>query len=188
MDKVVGKALASDPAARYPDVKTFLAALASTMLVPAGDRPQPTAPDGRCPRCGAENQRGRFCRKCGLRLAQPAPADPSAPSLEESVLDEPIQVTTVEVTGFTLGDGVKLTETDIAQPMTVASHELAGEFPEPLEMPKLDLQTMWPSQGDQPMIAMPDLPDMPIIDWAEIAPPMPEVPVIEDIAVDRDND
>jgi hypothetical protein len=38
------------------------------------------------------------------------------------------------------------------------------------------------------MIAMPDLPDMPIIDWAEIAPPMPEVPVIEDIAVDRDND
>jgi hypothetical protein len=188
IDKVVVKALAPDSAARYPDVKTFLAALASTMLVPAADQPQAVAPDGPCPHCGAEKQRGRFCRKCGLRLVQPAPAGPSAPSLEESVLDEPIQVTKVEVTGFALGAGVELTETDIAQPMPVASDELAGEFPEPLEMPKMDIQALWPSQGGQPMIAMPDPPAMPAIDWAEIAPPMPEVPVIEDIPIDREND
>jgi len=121
-------------------------------------------------------------------MVQPAPASPSAPSLEESVLDEPIQVTKVEVTGFALGAGVELTETDIALPMPVASHELTGDFPEPLEMPKMDLQALWPSQGGQPMIAMPDPPAMPTIDWAEIAPPMPEVPVIEDIPADREND
>ncbi len=79
LDKVVVKALAPDPAGRYPDVKTFLAALASTTLVPAGDRPQAVAPDGRCPHCGAEKQRGRFCRKCGRRLAQKATADATRP-------------------------------------------------------------------------------------------------------------
>lgn len=188
MDKVVVRALDPDPAARYPDAQTFLAALASTMLVRPADQPQARAPDGSCPRCGAEKQHGRFCRKCGLRLVQPAPAGPLAPSLEESVLDEPIQVTKVEVTGFGIGAGVELIETDIAQPMRVASRELAGEFPEPLEMPKMDLQSLWPSQGDQPMIAMPDPPAMPVIDWAEIAPPMPEVPAIEDIPAAREND
>jgi hypothetical protein len=188
MDKAVVKALAPDPADRYPDVKTFLAALASTMLVPAADRAEAVAPDGRCPRCGAEKQRGRFCRKCGLRLVQPEPDAPSATSLEESVLDEPIQVTKVEVTDFAMGSGVEITETVIAQPMPVASAELVGEFPEPLEMPKMDIQALWPSQGAQPMIALPDPPVMPVIDWAEIAPPMPEVPGIEDIPADSEND
>ncbi|MGD9144933.1 MAG: serine/threonine-protein kinase [Anaerolineae bacterium] len=188
MDKVVVRALAPDPAARYPDVKTFLAALASTTLVRAADQPQASAPDGSCPHCGAAKQQGRFCRKCGLRLEQQAPAGPSAPSLEESVLDEPIQVTKVEVTGFGIGAGVELTETNIAQPLPVTSRELAGEFPEPLEMPKMDLQTLWPSQGDKPMITMPEPPPMPAIDWAEIAPPMPEVPVIEDVPDDRESD
>ena len=188
LDKVVVKALAPDPAGRYPDVKTFLAALASTTLVAAGERPQAVASEGRCPHCGAEKQRGRFCRKCRRRLAQKAPAAPPTPSLEESVLDEPIQVTKVEVTNFALGRGVELTDTAITQPMTVASQEMASEFPEPLEMPRMDLQALWPSQGDQPLIAMPDPPAMPVIDWAEIAPPMPEVPVISDTPADGESD
>jgi hypothetical protein len=121
-------------------------------------------------------------------LAQQAPATRPTPSLEESVLDEPIQVTRVEVTNFGLGGGVELTDTTIAQPMTVASHELASEFPEPLEMPRMDLQALWPSQGDQPLIAMPDPPAMPVIDWAEIAPPMPKVPVIDDTPADGESD
>jgi hypothetical protein len=108
--------------------------------------------------------------------------------VDKSVLDEPIQVSKVEVKGFTVGKGVELTETVIAQPMSVASGELAGDFPEPLEMPKMDMQVLWPSLGDHPMIAMPDPPAMPVVDWAEVAPPMPEVPTIEDIPVDREND
>jgi hypothetical protein len=38
------------------------------------------------------------------------------------------------------------------------------------------------------MITMPEPPPMPAIDWAEIAPPMPEVPVIEDVPDDRESD
>jgi hypothetical protein len=52
----------------------------------------------------------------------------------------------------------------------------------------MDLQALWPSQGDQPLIAMPDPPAMPVIDWAEIAPPMPEVPVIDDMPADAESD
>jgi serine/threonine protein kinase len=188
MDKAVVKALAPDPAARYPDVRTFLAALAATTLVPASDQVQAVTPAGRCPHCGTEKQRGRFCRKCGQRLKQAEPAGPSGPPVDKSVLDEPIQVSKVEVKGFTVGKGVELTETVIAQPMPVVSGELAGDFPEPLEMPKMDMQVLWPSLGDHPMIAMPDPPAMPVVDWAEVAPPMPEVPIIEDIPTDREND
>lgn len=187
MDKVVVKALAPDPADRYPDVKTFLVALGATTLVPASDQAQATTPDGRCPRCGAEKQKGRFCRKCGLRLEQAQPAGLPQSPVERSVLDEPIQVSKVEVTGFTIGRGVELTETVIAQPMPVASDQLAGEFPQPLEMPKMDMQAMWPSLGDEAVVAMPEPLTMPVIDWDEVAPPMPEVPTIEDIPANKEN-
>ena len=188
MDKVVVRALAPDPAARYPDVKTFLTALGATTLVPAGDQVQVGTPDGRCPRCGAERQKGRFCRKCGLRLERVQPAGPSLPAVEESVLDEPIQVSKVEVTGFSVGSGVELRETVIAQPMPVASGELAGEFPQPLKMPKMDMRVLWPSLDDEAVIAMPEPLTMPVIDWAEIAPPMPEVPTFEYVPTDKETD
>jgi hypothetical protein len=75
----------------------------------------------------------------------------------------------------------------------VATGELGELFPQPLEMPELDLGSMWPAVGEgdqdkgeeapgleaQPPIAMPEPPPMPVIDWAEIAPPMPEVPTAE---------
>jgi len=187
MDKVVVKALAPDPADRYPDIKTFLATLGATTLFPASDQVQASTPDGRCPHCGTEKQTGRFCRKCGLRLEQAQPAGPPQPPAERSILDEPIQVSKVEVRGFTMGSGVEFTETVIAQPMTVASGELASEFPQPLEMPKMDIQALWPSLDDEAVGAMPDPLIMPVIDWAEVAPPMPDVPTIEDIPVNREN-
>jgi hypothetical protein len=94
----------------------------------------------------------------------------------------------VEVTGFSVGSGVELRETVIAQPMPVASGELAGEFPQPLEMPKMDMRVLWPSLDDEAVIAMPEPLTMPVIDWAEIAPPMPEVPTFEDVPTDKETD
>jgi hypothetical protein len=201
MDDVVVRALAPNPQDRYPDVKTFLTAFGSTTLVPPEEKAQAIAGGQTCPRCGTENQTGRFCRKCGLRL-EPVPAKPAAPSrpapakpaaqplaqVERSVLDEPIQVTRVEVGRIQVGKGIEVQDTVISKPMAVASEDLEVEFPELLEIPRLDIESLWPSLGDQPMIAMPEPPAMPDIDWAEIAPPMPEVPDISDIRVDEEND
>ncbi len=188
MDEVIVRALAPDPADRYPDAKTFLTALAATTVVPAKEKALPVTPSGRCPRCGAEDQKGRFCRKCGLRLKKPEPTTPSQPPMDKSKLDEPIQITKVEVGRIEVGKGVELSETVIAQPMTVATDALTVDFPEHLEMPRLDMQGLWPSTGDQPMVAMPEPPAMPVIDWAEVAPPMPEIPSTDDIPVSEESD
>ncbi len=194
MDKVVLKALALDPADRYPDVRSFLAAFGALTLAPAGEKVWPIAPGNRCSRCGARDQTGRFCRKCGARLEQPAPAAPPSPtpaappSPTRSKLDEPIQITKVEVGRVEVGQGVEVHETVIAQPMTVATEELSAQFPEPLEMPTGNAVDLWPEMGGQPMIAMPEPPPMPVVDWAEIAPPMPEVPSLEDIIVSKEDD
>lgn len=182
MDQVIVRALAPDPDARYPDAKTFLAALGATTLVSPAEKAQPVTPSDRCPRCGSSNQTGRFCRKCGHRLEQRRPVAPSQLPPRESVLDEPIQVTKVEVGHVEVGKGVELKETDFARPMPVTTDILDVEFPEPLEMPRLDAQSIWASLDDAVPIAMPKPPSMPTIDWAEAAPPMPEVPTIEDIA------
>lgn len=188
MDQVLVKALSPDPADRYPDASTFLTALGASTVVPAKPKSPPPAQEGHCPRCGADKQTGRFCRKCGYRLDRPSPAAPSLPPAEKAVLDEPIQVTRVEVGRLEIGKGVELTDTKIAQPMQVASSELAVEFPEPVEMPKLDMESLWPSLGDEEAIAMPVPPEMPVIDWAEVAPPMPEVPTIEDVHSGEESD
>jgi hypothetical protein len=96
------------------------------------------------------------------------------------VLDEPIQVTQVDVQRFEVGKGVEMQATTIAKPRTVATGDLLDQFPEPLEMPTIDLVDLWSEASEASTIAMPEPPPMPAIDWAEIAPPMPEVPVIED--------
>jgi len=188
MDEVIVKALAPDPATRYPDAKSFLAAFGALTLIPARKAVPSVTWRGRCPHCGAENQAGHFCRKCGQRLPQPEPAAPAQPRPKKSRLDEPIQITRVEVGRVEMGKGVERTETVIAQPMPVAGGELAVEFPAPLEMPQLDMQHLWPSSGDQPMIAMPEPPAMPVIDWAEVAPPMPEVPTKDQVSVREESD
>jgi hypothetical protein len=191
MDEVVVKALARDPIDRYPDVKTFLTALGASTVVPA-QKPEAVASEGSCPNCGAENQTDRFCRKCGARLGRPQAPAPSQPvakksALEEAVLDEPIQVTRVDVGRVRMGKGIDVGETVIAQPMAVASPEMEAEFPELLPMPELDVQ-WWSAIEHEPALTMPEPPPMPDIDWAEIAPVMPEVPKIEDDAVSEESD
>jgi serine/threonine protein kinase len=191
MDEVVVRALAADPADRYPDVRTFLTALGASTVVPAQKTPQVASP-GSCPQCGAENQTGRFCRKCGARLSQPrktgrSPLPVQESALEEAVLDEPIQVTKVDVGRVDMGKGIETGETVIAQSTAVAGPDLDVEFPEPLAMPVLDVQE-WAATEQGPAIEMPEPPPIPDIDWAEIAPPMPEVPKIEDDPVSEAGD
>jgi hypothetical protein len=188
MDEVIVKALAPDPANRYRDAKSFLAAFGALALVPA-EAAEPAATfRGRCPHCGAENQTGRFCRKCGQRLPQAEPAARPQPLPNGSKSGQRIQVTRVEVGQVEMGKGVERIETVIAQPMPVASEELAVEFPSPLEMPQLDMQHLWPSLGDQPMITMPEPLAMPVIDWTEVTPPMPEVPTMDQGSVHEESD
>ncbi|MGD8903847.1 MAG: protein kinase [Anaerolineae bacterium] len=183
MDEVVVRALAADPADRYPDVKTFLTALGASTVVPA-KKPEQVASEDSCPQCGAENQTGRFCRKCGARLVEPrktgrSPLPVQESALEEAVLDEPIQVTKVDIGRVHVGKGVESSETVIAQPTAVAGPDLDVEFPEPLDMPHLEVHK-WAATEQGPAIEMPEPPPIPDVDWAEIAPAMPEVPKIED--------
>jgi hypothetical protein len=186
MDQVVVKALAPAPGDRYPDVKSFLAALGAVVLVPA-TKPSTAGIGGvRCPRCGAENQTGRFCRRCGARLAQASPAPAPAPA--QSKLDEPIQITKIDVGHIELGSGIELQKTAIAQPTTVATGEVQSQFPEPLKMPDVDDSALWPTEKDQWLIPMPEPLAMPVIDWAEAAPPVPQVPAIDDTKIGEEND
>jgi hypothetical protein len=180
MDEVMVKALAPSPSNRYPDTKAFLVALGAVSLVPAAEV-RPAAVGVRCPRCGADKQTGRFCRKCGARLPQQAAVPPPSARVERSLMDRPIQVTKVEVGRVDVGKGVEMTETIIAQPMPILAGDLEVEFPAPLEMPKLDMQGLGSSSAYQLMLTMPEPPAMPVIDWGEIAPPMPEVPTLESV-------
>jgi serine/threonine protein kinase len=186
MDKVVVQALAPDPAERFSDVRSFLAALGSVTLAPMVKKAQPARVRVHCPQCGAGDQSGRFCRKCGARLKRLTEVRRPAPA--ESKLDEPIQITKIDVGRIDVGAGVEVKQTTIAQPITMATTELADLFPEPLPMPEVDLEGAWPGGGDQVLMAMPEPPAMPVIDWAEIAPPMPEVPAIGDIPVEEETD
>jgi hypothetical protein len=185
MDQVVVKALAPDPTDRYPDVKSFLAALGAVTLAPAAEKVLSVTPGGRCPRCGAENQTGRFCRKCGTRLAPQKAAAPPAPA--QAKLEDAIQVTKVDVGHIEVGKGVEVQQTTIAQPLTITGEDLEVQFPKPLDMPQVDLENLWPSLSSSAAISMPEPPPMPVIDWADIAPPMPEVPSMEDIPVSKED-
>ncbi|MEJ2207866.1 MAG: protein kinase [Anaerolineae bacterium] len=188
MDQVVVRALAPNPDDRYPDIHSFAAALGSVSLEPTERKPVPTTPGERCPRCGATGQTGRFCRKCGTALTQrKEPESSERVPPEKSVLDEPIQITRIDVGSIEVGTGIEAEHTVIAQPMSVATGDVAAEFPDLLPMPDLDLEALWPDQGEQPVLTMPQPPEMPTIDWAEVAPPMPPVPTIEDIAIERES-
>lgn len=173
MDRVVLRALSQNPADRYPDARSFLAAFGAVKLAPA-IKPRAKANTVRCAKCGAVKQTGRFCRKCGSRLQQPLPTPP--PEMPKSILDEPIQVTQVDVGRVSMGKGLDLRETVIARPIVVATGDLSDMFPEALPMPKVDLAGLCMETDCQEGLAMPELAPMPIIDWAEVAPPMPQVP------------
>ena len=193
LDPILVRALAPNPVERFPDVKAFLVALGAVSLASKVREAPQAAPEtaGRtCARCGTPNQTGRFCRKCGAQLPQSAARAPERqqPPLPRSKLDEPIQITRIEVGYVEVGKGVELRETVIAQPMPVATNSISADFPAPLPMPQLKVTAsgLFAADVDQPPITMPEPPPMPVIDWAEIAPPMPEVPTIEDIPIDRE--
>jgi serine/threonine protein kinase len=199
MDQVVVKALAPDPAQRYSDVAAFVAALGSVSLVAPRQAPLPSRAGRTCARCGTANQTGRFCRHCGARLEpreapeasardQTGRRDTRPVSPQKSVLDEPIQITRIEVGIIEVGKGIEVQDTVIAQPMEVASGEVGALFPELLPMPQLDLHDLWPGTNSEPAVVMPQPPPMPTVDWGEIAPPMPEVPTIEDIPINTESD
>ncbi len=199
MDQVVVKALDPDPADRYPDVKSFAAALGSVSLLPGRETPPSGSAGQSCPHCGAASQTGKFCRNCGKPLEPPKGRESAAPvrpdrrearpvSPQKSVLDEPIQITHIDVGRIEVGKGIEVEETVIARPMAVASGEVGVLFPDLLPMPELDLHHLWPGSASEPAVTMPEPPPMPTVDWGEIAPPMPEVPAIEDIPIDRDSD
>jgi len=178
MDAVVVKALAPDPAQRYPDVKSFLAAFGSVTLAPLVHK-STTAAGVRCPRCGAEDQTDKFCRRCGHRLRSDAEADALAPS----VLDEPIMRTSIRI-----GSGVEMRGTVIARPMTVASEEIAAQFPEPPEFPQLDCESLWPRLDEQLLSLAPEPLPMPDLEWADIALTMPDILSFEDTILSQEDD
>jgi serine/threonine protein kinase len=199
MDRVVVKALAPDPADRYPDVKSFAAALGSVSLAARGETAPPDGAGRPCPHCGTANQTGKFCRNCGTPLEPREARDPHAShrpdrretgpvSPQKSMLDEPIQITRIDVGSIEVGKGIEVQETVIARPTSVATGEVGAAFPELLPMPELDLHDLWPGSESEPAVTMPKPPPMPTVDWGEIAPRMPEVPTIEDISRNRESD
>jgi serine/threonine protein kinase len=200
MDNVILKGLATRPGDRYPDASAFLAALGSVVIKPVPPEVAKNGQDSRCPRCGATNQTGRFCRKCGLALdgSQAERSAPPVPPPPESILDEPIQVTKIDVKDLDVGreatapletgKGVEVQETSFSEPMMVATGEMAAHFPEPLSMPHVDVPGEMPLIDVHATLPMPEPPAMPTIDWAELAPEMPEVPTIEDIPITGEED
>ncbi len=166
MDQVAAKALAPDPANRYPDVKSFLAALSAVSLVPVLEQAQTVTPEGSCPKCGARNQTGRFCRKCGTRLKQPE-------KLAEGAKEKtPAQQAAEAFEAAAPAPGVGAAPTPVSQ---VAPGAFTSAFPEPLPMPQVDLQGVWQSLATQVKVSMPEPLPMPVIDWGSMVP-KPEMP------------
>jgi serine/threonine protein kinase len=186
MDAVVVKALALNPEERYPDARSFLTALGAVSLAPLLEKTYELTAEGQCTNCGARDQNSRYCRKCGVRL-KPAQKEGPIPTSDD-VLAQPIQITKIEVGRVQIGKGVELHDTEIAAPMSVATGELLDLFPEPLEVPRIDTHEMWSTVLEESQVVIPEPPPMPTIDWAEIAPPMPEVPTFDEILVDREDD
>ena len=187
MDGVIAKGLAQDPAERYSDVHAFVAALGTVPLVPAVSAAL-SAPAARtCPKCGTRNPTGRFCTKCGATLppvsaATPVPPEGEAITVEKVAASavegappaaQPNTVTTAETAVGPAGPG-----TAVRPPMGPVTTDTAPRFPEPLPMPEIDLEGVWARLAEQTRLCMPEPLEMPVLDWAEIAPPMPEIPAV----------
>jgi hypothetical protein len=190
MDAVVVKALSLSPGDRYPDARSFMKEFGAVSVAPAVAKALTVTAEGRCPNCGARDQTSRFCRKCGTPLQHPVAekATKEARHIYGELHDEPIQITKIDVGSVEVGKGVELQDTVIAKPRVVATGELLDLFPEPLEIPTIAAQDLWETVFDLAPIAVAEPPPMPVIDWAEIAPPMPEVPTFEDSPVEQEDD
>jgi serine/threonine protein kinase len=186
MDAVVVKALSPNPEDRYPEVRSFLAAFGAVTLAPMVTKTAAAKAPSLCSKCGAQNQTGRFCRKCGGPLKQEKVVAPVAQP--DSILDEPILRTTIDVGSLEVGKGIQLHDIIIFTPSPVATGDVLDLFPEAPEVPRIKVQDLQTFMGERLVPAMPQPPPMPVIDWGNIAPPMPEVPIIEDIPINAEGD
>lgn len=177
MDRIIVKALAPNPAERFPDVKSFLLALGAVTLIPAQAKMQALSATRRCPKCGTHNQAGRFCRKCGTPLGLPAPAAEAA-GVQPST--GPASRPADGTAGSIQSDrGIPGEETVLAKPATILAVDSAIPFPDPLPMPQVHLEELWAELAREVQGAMPKPPPMPVIDWAEAAPAVPQAQTIE---------
>ncbi|HNS50726.1 MAG TPA: serine/threonine-protein kinase [Anaerolineae bacterium] len=187
MDLVISRALAQDPAQRYADAHDFLAALGKVAVVPAVSAAV-RATTRTCARCGTRNPIGRFCTKCGAPLEEaataaeptggaspPQRAQSTASGLPERAADQAAIPAAVR-TGLPATGEPETVPAFVVSPLTVASGELAARFPDPPPMPEIDLDGVWARLAEQTRLAMPAPPEMPVIDWAAVAPPMPDIP------------
>jgi hypothetical protein len=161
MDNVIGKALSQDPAGRYADARSFLAALGAVVLAPAVRAATKPAAPVVCPKCGTRNAAGRYCTKCGTSLPQPAEAAAEQVAGPRQPVVAPA--------------GIEGVAAATAWPAAV-SGEMTARFPEPLPMPQIDLEGLWDTLAGEIRSAMPEPLPMPVIDWAQVAPTMPEMP------------
>jgi len=136
MDNLVVKALAPNPAERYPDVKSFVAALGAVTLAPAVAKAKPAAAGQRCPRCGTENQTGRFCRQCGGPLPQPEAASPTPPAAAQETAPR-----TAKEAGWLRSEAASPTPPGAAK--EAAPRKTAGELRKPAAPP--------PSRAGEPI-------------------------------------
>jgi hypothetical protein len=191
LDAVLARALAENPEARYASVGDFLQALQSAAVRP-GREPEAAQAGVRCPNCGTPNQTGHYCRSCGTQLGSArrpkarAAQDTKRPA---SKLDEPIQQTRIDIgSGARVLQPIQVTRTRFESPIAVADAEISEDFPEPLPMPRLELEDMWPETSGQPPIVMPKFLPMPDVSWDTLVPPLPEVPKPEDVETFADEE
>ena len=187
MDAVVVKALAPDPGDRYPDVRSFMKAFGAVSLAPVVKKALTVTDKGRCPNCGAGNQTSRFCRKCGSPLQQ-ADEDGASHMTSDDVLAQPIQITKIDVGSVEVGAGDTVAGHRHRQAHVGSDRRCARPVPRALEVPTIVPEDLWAFVLDLAPVVMPEPPPMPTIDWAEIAPPMPEVPTFDDSLVDPEDD
>jgi len=186
MDAVVVKALSPNPKDRYPDVRSFLTAFGAITLAHSVKKAVTPSTTNRCSNCGARNQTGQFCRKCGNSLDREKEDVPAAQPA--SVLDEPILRTKVDVGSLVVGRGIQMHDVVIFRPSPVATGDVLDLFPKAPEVPRIEVKVLQSVMGERLVLPMPEPLPMPSIDWGDIAPPMPEVPVIEDIPIDAEGD
>jgi hypothetical protein len=191
LDAALARALAENPVDRYASVGDFLDALRSA-AVRTRREPAAVQEGVRCPTCGSPNQTGYYCRSCGTQL-RPArrPKARAAPATKKpaSKLDEPIQQTRIHIgTGARVLQPIETTRVEFDGPVTVAGDEISEDFPEPLPMPRLELEDLWPETSGQPPIVMPEFLPMPDVRWDTLVPPLPEVPRPDEVEVLEDEE
>ncbi len=184
LDAVLERALSVDPEKRYPSVGEFVGDLRQA-AVPTVATLGEARDAVRCPNCGTAGQTGRYCRTCGRQLRpakRPSTASMQPPAVPKSKLDEPIQQTRIEIgSGAEVLRPIETTPIQFDVPVAVAGDSISADFPEPLPMPQLSLEQLWPETSGHPPIVMPAFLAMPEVNWEDLVPPPSEVPELDSV-------